>query len=613
MEGLTGTTVSPRLPFGFRGLFSHAGFKEKWLPLAQVHEIYARARNAANQPLAEAVLAELRVKPSFAESELTHVPVTGPVVVVCDRPFGIVEASVLAAVLRRVRPDVKVLADVVLKDVEGLEHDWICVDPVGNQSQNATSANAAALLRCVRWVRQGGLLVTFPADAVPAQPTHDPGMAWDSAVVRLARITAATIVPVHLRGTRRVASQALRLVHRGLANPALVHPSLQPALLLNEFLAQKGSTVHLRFGRPISASTVSAMEDLAEATRYLRWRTHLLGQRRSNKPNLVSMLQPMLPKPRRDRLTRPIASDALLADVENLRPEQILDDGREFVVFAAREHEIPNILPELGRLREVTFREAGEGTGRSTDLDAFDRYYSHIVLWSKQNREPVGAYRVGRTQDILPLRGIDGLYTSTLFRFDERFFEKLGPALELGRSFVRPEYQRQYAPLLLLWMGIARFIATHPETPVLFGAVSISGRYTRASRELIVRFFESRNSRDDLSSLVQPRRPFRPGRLRSWDCRSICHAMKELDAIADPIADMEGDGKGIPILIKHYSRLGGRLLGFNVDAKFSNVLDGLVVMDLRKTQPSTLERYMGQSETASFRRYHGLPAAQQRH
>ena len=269
---------------------------------------------------------------------------------------------------------------------------------------------------------------------------------------------------------------------------------------------------------------------------------------------------------------------------------------------------IPGVLPELGRLRELTFREAGEGTGRSSDLDSFDRYYTHIVLWNKERQEPVGAYRIGKTAEILPIRGADGLYTSTLFRFDEAFFPKLGPALELGRSFVRPEYQRQYAPLLLLGKGIARYVAAHPETPTLFGAVSINGRYTRASRELIYRFFESRMSGDALRPLVHPRRPFRPGRIRSWDCRSICHAMQELDELADPITDMESDGKGIPILIKHYHRLGGRLLGFNVDAKFSNVLDGLVVMDLRQTQPSSLERYMGKSGLAAFRGYHGLQA-----
>ncbi len=596
---------NPRSPFGVRELLAASGLMEKFLPFGQVHDLYARAREAKNGNLFEALLAEMKVHAPLAEAEFSRIPATGAVLVVCNRPFGILDAAILGAVTRRVRSDVRILTDNVLRDIEGLQEHCVYVDPFG--AREARPQNASALLRCVRWLRQGGLLVTFPATGLPQMPLPGGPAAnpeWEASVARLARLTGAATLPVAFQAKNSAASQALSMMH-----PGIVHPSLRPALLLNEFLAQKGRTVHLRVGRAIPASTRRPMESDAEAAHYLRWRTYLLAHRGSGK-NLASVLRPMLPKQRLERLTRPVAPEALISDIENLRPEQILDDSRDFSVFAAREHEIPNILPELGRLREFTFREAGEGTGRSTDLDSFDRYYTHIVLWSKQNQEPVGAYRIGKTQDILPLRGLPGLYTSTLFRFEERFFEKLGPALELGRSFVRPEYQRQYAPLLLLWKGIARYVALHPETPVLFGAVSISGRYTRASRELIVRFFESRNSADKLSPLVRPRRVFRPGRIRSWDCRSICHAMQELDQIADPIADLETDGKGIPILIKHYSRLGGRLLGFNVDAKFSHVLDGLVVMDLRHTQPSSLERYMGKSGLAAFRRYHGLPALQ---
>ncbi len=574
---------------------------EKFLPLDQIQDLYERARHAENRSLLENVLIEMRVDSRLDESEISRIPATGPVLVVSNHPFGILDGTVLGAVMQRVRPDVKILTNVLLKGIEGLDEHCIFVDPFG--TRDAISTNGTALLQSVRWLRQGGLLVMFPAGEVshlrlPYPEVTDP--AWSPAVARLVRMTEASTLPVYFRGRNSATFQAL----------SLVHPSFRTALLLNEFLAQKGRSVQLQVGRVIPASAVTFMESDAEATQYLRWRTHLLAHRGSEKTKLASVLRPMLPKKRMDRLTLPIAPDALLSDIENLRPEQILDDSREFTVFAAREHEIPNVLPELGRLREATFRDAGEGTGRSTDLDTFDRYYSHIILWSKQKQELVGAYRIGKTGDILPLRGTDGLYTSTLFRYDERFFEKLGPAMELGRSFVRPEYQRQFAPLLLLWKGIARYISAHPETPVLFGAVSISGRYTRASRELIVRFFESRKSEDELGPLVQPRRPFRPGRLRSWDCRSICHAMRELDELSDPIADMETDGKGIPILLKHYSRLGGRLLGFNVDPKFSHVLDGLVVMDLRKTQPSSLERYMGKSGLAAFRHYHGLPALQ---
>ena len=178
-------------------------------------------------------------------------------------------------------------------------------------------------------------------------------------------------------------------------------------------------------------------------------------------------------------------------------------------MYAARSLEMPHAIDELGRLREITFRAAGEGTGRSTDLDQFDAYYWHLLLWSKQKQELAGAYRAGDTDEIIRSHGIKGLYTNTVFRYDEKLFLKIGSALELGRSFVRPEYQRQYAPLLLLWKGIARFVAAHPETPVLFGAVSISNEYSSVSREMIVRYFEQREDGREFADLVHPRTPFR--------------------------------------------------------------------------------------------------------
>ena len=590
-----------RSPRKTRELPFVTALKQKLPPVAQVNDLFLRAQ-LQDDDIFQAVLDELSVTMSITGIELARVPADWRLLIVSDRPFGILDAAVLAAVLRRVRTDVKILADRSLRHIACLAEHCIFVDPAAGRE--STSANAAALFRCTRWLASGGALVIFPATGVPQSlfprdSASRPG--WDPNMARLARITGAATLPIVFRKKHNPASQALHSVPRGI-----VHPNLRSTLLLSEFLIQKGASVTLDVGRAIPASTLAPMGNDTEAAHYVRWRTFLLAQRGQTR-DLTSVLRPVLPKPRRDRLTHPVPSAALVADLRNLNPDQILDDFREFTVFAARAHQIPNILPELGRLRELTFREAGEGTGRSTDLDSFDRYYTHIVLWSKQNQEPVGAYRIGATHDILPIRGLTGLYTHTLFRFHPMFFEKLGPALELGRSFVRPEYQRQFAPLLLLWKGIATYISRHPETPLLFGAVSISGRYTRASRELIVRFFESRNSSDELAQLVQPRRAFRPARIRSWDCRSICHAMHELDQLSDPIADSETDGKSIPILIKHYSRLGGRLLGFNVDARFSHVLDGLVVMDLRQTQPSTLERYMGKSGLATFRSYHGLP------
>jgi putative hemolysin len=321
---------------------------------------------------------------------------------------------------------------------------------------------------------------------------------------------------------------------------------------------------------------------------------------------LPSALRSVFLQQGEDAITPGLPRELLLCDIQALPEKRCLIENAEFAVYAAQAPEIPHLLREVGRLREITFRAAGEGTGKRADLDRFDRHYWHLLLWNKAKGELVGAYRAGNTAEIVAEHGVNGLYTSTLFRYDERLFEKMGLALELGRSFVRPEDQRQYAPLLLLWKAIARFLTLRPETPVLFGVVSISNAYHRASRELIYSFFEARKQGDALADLLTPRQPFRTGRLRNWDCRAICSVLRDLDELSEPIADVEIDGKGLPILLKQYAKVGGKLLGFNVDRKFSKVLDGLVLVDLRETEPAVLERYMGPQGVAAFRRYHGL-------
>ena len=331
------------------------------------------------------------------------------------------------------------------------------------------------------------MLAVFPAGEVShihlrQMEIVDPE--WNLAAARIIRLTGAEALPVFFEGRNSVTFQAM----------GHLHPGLRSTWLLNEFLGQKGKKVEVRIGSAVPAEVVRHAGTAQEATNYLRWRAYLLAQRGGHRFKVPPMLQSVLP--RLQQKNEPVAAgvtrDALIKELESFRPEQLLEENREFSVYLAEAGSIPNFMRELGRLREITFRSVGEGTGKSTDLDGFDAYYKHVLLWSKHNLELVGAYRMGVTSEILPSLDIAGLYTSTLFRYDPRFFQQLGPALELGRSFIRPEYQRQYAPLLMLWKGIGRYLAAHPELAVLFGAVSISSRYNRVSRELIVRFFQAR-------------------------------------------------------------------------------------------------------------------------
>ena len=571
------------------------GLAGKFAPVGKVRDLYRRVQQSPESFRLENLLAEMRVRAQVGEADQARIPATGPVVVVANHPYGMLDGAILTVLLTRARPDVKVLTNFVLADVPELQKHCIFVDPF--QTDRSAESNRRALRQALAWLQQGGMLAMFPSGEVsywqmPAAQIVDP--AWNDAAVRLLRRTGATALPIYFCGHNGVRFQLM----------GMLHPKLRTSLLAQEFLQQEGKTVEVRVGSAITADAVEAIRDDREATEYLRWRTYLLARR--SKPEAVwhTALRSRLAFKVQEPVAAPVPADLLADEVARLPEDQCLAENGDLSVYLGTAREVPQLLREVGRLREITFRGAGEGTGRSRDLDLFDDYYSHILLWHKTKRELVGAYRAGNTAEILAKRDIGGLYTSTLFRYDERIFQKLGPALELGRSFVRPEYQRQYAPLLLLWKGIARMVARQPEIPVLFGAVSISNDYNEASREMIYRFFEARMKDDELAGFIEPRRPFRPAPLRKWDCRGMSRALRDLDELSQPINDVETDGKGLPILLRQYAKIGGKLLGFNLDRKFSNVLDGLVVVDLRQTEPAVLERYMGREGAMRFRQLH---------
>lgn len=593
--------VTPRLP-GSPGHipdpFQFQRLVRRFMPSERLRELYHRALEPVNRSILENVLAEMRVEFAVSDADLARIPETGPAVVTSNHPFGLLDGAVLGALLLRVRPDVKVLTNFLLSGIPELHEYCIFVDPFG--AQDSVARNRRGVRQALQWLAGGGMLAMFPSGEVSHFQFRDMGIAdpeWNSMAARLVRMTEAVAVPVFMPGSNSAAFQAL----------GFLQPQLRTALLVNEFLQQTDRKVEVRIGTRITAETLRNAGSDREAASYLRWRTYILSQRGGQtQKRIPAVLGAMLPHKAQQPVVDAAPAEDLRRDLEGLVPGHCLYRNREFEVYFAKAREIPNVMQEIGRLREVTFRAAGEGTGRGTDLDRFDQNYSHLLLWSRVNRELVGSYRLGHTPEILPNFGVQGLYTSTLFRYDSKLFDQLGPALELGRSFIRPEYQRQYAPLLTLWKGIGRYLALHPEYAVLFGAVSVSNRYCPWSREVIFRFFQGRENEDGLARLVAPRTPFKPRWGWQGAHRGLHSKIQHLDQLTDPIADVESDGKGVPILIKHYAKLGGRMLGFNVDKEFSDVLDGLVLVDLRKSDRTVLQRYLGDDGLKTFLSYHGL-------
>jgi putative hemolysin len=583
-------TGSPKLP----GLPAFAG---KLIPMLEVRELYDRVRSAPDGFRLETLLKEMQVDLQLPAADLERIPSTGPLVAVANHPLGVLDGAALGALLSRVRPDVRVMTNALLEGVPELRDYCFFVDPFHTPA--SAEKNVKALKQALDWLRKGGALAIFPAGEVSQFQVGQGQIAdpeWNTVAARLIRKTGASALPVYFCGHNSATFQLL----------GLIHPRLRTLVLMQEFLQQRGKKLEVRIGTSIPAEMIAGIEDDREATEYLRLRTYLLSYRGKKEISFPTKMRSVLPKKSQNAISEAVPQSFIVRDIESLPSAQLLTENNEFAVYAARAAEIPHLLEELGRLREVTFRAAGEGTGNASDLDHFDSYYWHLLLWNKEKQELAGAYRAGNTDEIIRTHGVKGLYTNTVFRYDERLFMKIGSALELGRSFVRAEYQRQYAPLLLLWKGIASFVAARPQTPVLFGAVSISNEYTRLSREMIVQYFESREDGREFADLVQPRTPFRTPKLRREDCRALCEALHNLDELGEPISDVEEDGKGVPILIRQYDKVGGKLVGFNLDRKFSDVVDGLVIVDLRKTDPTVLERYMGKEPYATFRRFHKM-------
>ena len=565
----------------------------EWLRLAMlaspgIARLY-RLRNDAkhcDDPFAfvDLALRELQVQLLLPPFEEENIPATGPAVITANHPYGGLDGLTAIATIGRRRRDLRILANPELAHLDGLGSLMIPVDPFGGPQ--ATRANVAGMRTALRWLESGGALLIFPAGEVSHLDLRtwsviDPP--WSTTAARLIRLSGAPVVPMYFAGSNSALFQLA----------GMIHPRLRTLLLPHELANKLGARVQVRLGEPLAPSKLKTLETDEQLAAHLRLKTYLLGE----------MTSPAVAETPPERTLEPIAPgidpERLALEIETLPPQMLLVSSGRMRVYCAPTVRIPWTLQELGRLREVTFRAVGEGTGRSADIDVFDDYYEHLFIWNTQTREIVGGYRLGRTDQISRRFGKRGLYTSTLFDYNDLFLKLLGPALELGRSFVRTEYQKSFAALLLLWKGIGEYVSRHPRYYRLIGPVSISNDYRPLSRELLVGFLRKRNFDPLAPTFVRPKKPFR-GRFSVRSLGGNAESLSDIETLSTLVADLEPDGKGAPVLLRQYLKLGGRMLGFNVDPDFGNALDCLVLVDLRKTNPRVLRKYMSDAGWERF-------------
>jgi putative hemolysin len=500
------------------------------------------------------------------ESQKARIPATGRLVIASNHPIGSLDGIALLDLVRQVRTDVRVVANGMLMHLKPLHSVLL---PVNNMSGSTTRRD---LLAIRKHLESDGVLIIFPAGEVSRlglKGVRD-GL-WNNGFVKLASATKAPILPVFMGGRNSAFFYGLS---------ALVKP-LSTAWLIREMFKQQHKTVDVHIGRPIPYSTYSA-NGFSTTTLTAMFKTHVYQLTSSTKPVFESV----------DSVAQPELRSALIEELAHCDHLGTTPDGKQ--IYLTTMAQSPCIMREIGVLREITFRLAGEGSGLARDIDQFDQDYYQLLLWDDAEHEIVGAYRLGDASELIDKRGVNGLYTSSLFEFDaqmDRFFRQ---GLELGRSFVQPKYQSRYA-LDYLWSGIGAFVKQRPRIRYLFGSASISRFYKQASIERIAYYYGTHFSHIDVG--VTPKTPLLIGDKEQTALASEFagrDAEDDFKTLRDALAK---EGRPVPVLYKHYARAtrqdGVTFTAFNIDPNFNDCVDGFVIADLTKLKPKKKNRYLG--------------------
>ncbi|MFV0430585.1 MAG: lysophospholipid acyltransferase family protein [Alphaproteobacteria bacterium] len=522
---------------------------------------------------------------------LANIPTSGPTIMVSNHPFGFIDGILLIRAALEVRSDVKVLANGFLHNIGALSPLFINVNPMGN---TPNTQNMQGLRKVLKWLRAGGLLIVMPSGEVAARKwtnwkIREPK--WSPTLGGIARMSEAQVIPCFIDGHNDPLFQMA----------GFIHPRLRTLMIPRANIKHKNKVFQASIGSPISPKKLERFTSDSDMTQWLRFRSYLL------KTNLDSYGIADMADIAENALDiiPPAPKIELAKEFESMPSSRMLAQSNGLCAFYCKASEAPYMMQEIGRLREETFRLVGEGTGQASDLDSFDKHYFHLILWNKEENEICGAYRFGKTDELTKNKGIKALYTASLFKMDKGFLEQMNPALEVGRSFIIPKYQKSPLALLTLWRAIAQWCFLHPHYNKLFGVVSVSADYHPLSREIISLFLKQHSWFQELAPLVKARKPVTEKKIKKIDGKVPKSLLSDPEDISAFVAQIES-GRDIPVLLKQYLKLGGRLLGFNIDPDFGDCMDGLIVVDLKETELKVLARFMGSNQAKAYFRWHEL-------
>lgn len=560
----------PKIPCLSSLLYHFSGFPA-------LNKAYAQTSQYKGIDFIDHAFDQLEIKLEVNESELARIPKTGPFITVSNHPFGGIDGMALIKLIATQRPDFKVLVNFILKYIEPVNDYFIGVNPFEGKQQLGSSM--AGMKLAMKHLQDGNALGFFPAGEVSTFQNGSRKVTdreWQKPALKLIKKARVPIVPIYFHGTN---SRSFHLLGK-------IHPMLRTLRLPYELQHKRKYTLIVRIGNPIKVADQDTFPDIEQFGRFLKAKTYTLGSILKERKHLCA---PEKPASKAAPVTSGIGKDIIEEEISTLSDYHI-HTQQNFDLYIAPASQIPNILFEIGRLREITFREEGEGTNKDIDLDGFDNYYEHLFLYDRDVSQIVGAYRIGKGKDIIRKYGRRGFYTYSLFYMKDGFVPILDKSIELGRSFIIPEYQNKRLPLFLLWKGILSLLIQNPEYKYIIGPVSISNYYSNVSKSLIVAFIQKHYFDDRLSRFIRSKKQYKIDEKIMRDAASLIENsqsdIRKLDKLID---DIEPVIKSVPVLLKKYIHQNARIIGFNIDPKFNNALDGLMILDFNDVPKETIE------------------------
>ena len=580
--------------YGFVGTFI-GWLLMKVLKISTLNKIYRRNKHLSELEFLNAILGDFQIKFEIPQEDLKRLPKDGAYITVSNHPLGGIDGILLLKLMLEQRKDFKIIANFLLHRIVPLKPYIMPVNPF--EDRKDAKSSIAGFKQAILHLKEGHPLGIFPAGEVS---TYRDGKLvidkpWEEAAMKLIQKAEVPIVPIYFHAKNSKLFYKL----------SKISDTFRTAKLPSELLTQKRRTIKVRIGKPILLTDQKEHESLAEFSEFIRKKTYMLSNTFETKPKILDNISSTLkvPKPPKSIVT-PVDNSLMAKEVDTLRTlgDRLLE-SKNYEVFLAEAKNIPCILREIGRLREITFREVGEGTNEAIDLDAFDNYYHHMFLWDNEKHIIAGAYRMGLGSKIFKLHGINGFYLQDLFRFEPELYKMMSESIEMGRAFIIKEYQQKPMPLFLLWKGIVHTTLRYPEHNYLIGGVSISNQFSNFSKSLMIEFMKSHYYDPYIAQYVRPKKEFKV-KLKDADKDFVFDETEaDLNKFDKFIDEIEPGALRLPVLLKKYIKQNAKLVAFNVDPLFNNSVDGLMYIKIADLPESTVRPVMEEFQAELERKF----------